>query len=59
VNQLNVEIVRILNLPDVREKLMGIGMEPVTNSPDEFAAFVRSEIAKWARVVKASGAKAN
>jgi tripartite-type tricarboxylate transporter receptor subunit TctC len=59
VNQLNVEIVRILNLPDVREKLMGIGMEPVTNSPDEFAAFVRSEIAKWAQVVKASGAKAN
>jgi tripartite-type tricarboxylate transporter receptor subunit TctC len=59
VNQLNAEIVRILNLPDVREKLMGIGMEPVTNSPDEFAAFVKSEIAKWARVVKASGAKAN
>jgi tripartite-type tricarboxylate transporter receptor subunit TctC len=59
VNQLNVEIVRILNLPDVREKLMGIGMEPVTNSPDEFAVFVKSEIAKWAQVVKASGAKAN
>jgi tripartite-type tricarboxylate transporter receptor subunit TctC len=59
VNQLNAEIVRILNLPDVREKLIGIGMEPVTNSPDEFAAYVQSEIAKWARVVKASGAKAN
>jgi tripartite-type tricarboxylate transporter receptor subunit TctC len=59
VNQLNAEIVRILSLPDVREKLIGIGMEPVTNSPDEFAAYVQSEIAKWARVVKASGAKAN
>jgi tripartite-type tricarboxylate transporter receptor subunit TctC len=59
VNQLNAEIVRILNLPDVREKLMGIGMAPVTNSPDAFAAYVQSEIAKWARVVKASGAKAN
>jgi hypothetical protein len=31
----------------------------VTNSPDEFAAYVRSEIAKWAQVVKTSGAKAN
>jgi tripartite-type tricarboxylate transporter receptor subunit TctC len=34
-------------------------MEPVTNSPDAFAAYVQSEIAKWAQVVKASGAKAN
>jgi tripartite-type tricarboxylate transporter receptor subunit TctC len=58
VNQLNAEIVRILNLPDVREKLLGIGMEPVTNSPDEFAAYVQSEIAKWAQVVKVSGARA-
>jgi tripartite-type tricarboxylate transporter receptor subunit TctC len=59
VNQLNAEIARILRLPDVREKLLAVGMEPVTNSPDEFAAFVQSEIAKWARVVKASGAKAS
>ncbi len=58
VDRLNAEIVRILNLPDVREKLLGIGMEPVTNSPDQFAAYVQSEIAKWAQVVKASGAKA-
>jgi tripartite-type tricarboxylate transporter receptor subunit TctC len=59
VSQLNAEIARILRLPDVREKLLAVGMEPVTNSPDEFAAFVQSEIAKWARVVKASGAKAS
>jgi tripartite-type tricarboxylate transporter receptor subunit TctC len=58
VDRLNAEIVRILSLPDVREKLLGIGMEPVTNSPDQFAAYVQSEIAKWAQVVKASGAKA-
>jgi tripartite-type tricarboxylate transporter receptor subunit TctC len=58
VDRLNAEIVRILNLPDVREKLLAIGMEPVTNSPDQFAAYVQSEIAKWAQVVKASGAKA-
>jgi tripartite-type tricarboxylate transporter receptor subunit TctC len=59
VSQLNAEIARILRLPDVRAKLLAVGMEPVTNSPDEFAAFVQSEIAKWARVVKASGAKAS
>lgn len=58
VDQLNAEIVRILSLPDVREKLLGIGMEPATNTPAEFAAFVQSEIAKWAPIVKASGAKA-
>lgn len=59
MDRLNAEIVRILNLPDVRDKLLGIGMEPVTNSLDEFAAYVQREITKWARVVKASGAKAN
>jgi tripartite-type tricarboxylate transporter receptor subunit TctC len=58
VDQLNTEIVRILNLPDVREKLAGIGMDVVTDTPDQFAAFVQSEIAKWSPVVKASGAKA-
>lgn len=58
VDQLNASIVRVLKLPEVREKLVGVGMEPITNTPDEFAAFVRSEIAKWAPIVKASGAKA-
>jgi tripartite-type tricarboxylate transporter receptor subunit TctC len=58
VDRLNAEIVRILDLPDVRDKLNAIGMEPVTNTPDQFAAFVQREIAKWAPVVKASGAKA-
>lgn len=58
VDRLNAEIVRILDLPDVREKLNAIGMEPATSTPAEFAAFVQSEIAKWAPIVKASGAKA-
>jgi tripartite-type tricarboxylate transporter receptor subunit TctC len=57
VKRLNTEIVKILNLPDVREKLSGLGAEIVANSPDEFAAVVKSEVVKWADVVKKSGAK--
>ena len=57
VKRLNAEIVRILNLPDVREKLTGLGAEPVGNSPEEFSAMVKTEVVKWADVVKKSGAK--
>ena len=57
VKRLNTEIVKIINMPDVREKLVGLGAEPVGNTPDEFAALVKSEVAKWAAVVKQSGAR--
>jgi tripartite-type tricarboxylate transporter receptor subunit TctC len=53
----NAEVTRILNSPDMRERLVAQGAEPAPMSPDQFAAFVRSEIAKYARIVKASGAK--
>ena len=43
--------------PDVRDKLLGQGAEPVANAPAEFAKYIDAEIAKWAKVVKASGAK--
>ena len=46
-----------LQLPDVRARLAGIGMDPVTMTPEQFAQFIRDEIARWAPVVKASGAK--
>jgi tripartite-type tricarboxylate transporter receptor subunit TctC len=52
VQRLNGELVKILKLPDVRERFEALGMEPVGNSPDEFAAFQKAEIAKWAKVVK-------
>jgi len=57
VRRLNAEIVKILNLPDVREKLGGLGAEIVADSPEEFAALVRGEVVKWADVVKKSGAR--
>ena len=48
---------KILNLPDVKEKLAGLGAEPVGNTSEEFGALVKSEVVKWADVVKKSGAK--
>jgi tripartite-type tricarboxylate transporter receptor subunit TctC len=59
VAKLNAEIVRILSLAEVREKLLAIGMEPVSMTPEQFGDFVRAEIAKWAKVVKDSGARAD
>lgn len=57
--RLHKEIVRALAMPDLRERLLGEGAELVGNSPREFDAFVRSELVKWAKVVKLSGAKAD
>jgi tripartite-type tricarboxylate transporter receptor subunit TctC len=57
VRRLNAEIVKIINTPDVQKKLLDLGAEPVANSADEFGAFVKNEVVKWADVVKKSGAK--
>ena len=57
VKRLNAEIVKALNMPDVRDKLSGLGAEIVADSPEEFSALVKAEVAKWADVVKKSGAK--
>ena len=58
VGKLNTEINRIMQIPDVQSRLPREGLRPVAMSPEEFAAFVRSEKDKWAPLVKASGAKA-
>ena len=57
VKRLNAEIVKIINMPDVKEKLVGLGAEPVGNTSEEFSALVKTEVVKWAEVVKKSGAK--
>jgi tripartite-type tricarboxylate transporter receptor subunit TctC len=58
VSRVHRAIVRALGQRDFQEKLNELGFERVGNSPDEFAAYIKAEIAKWRRVVKASGAKA-
>ena len=57
VAKLNAEVVKILKLPEVRERLQAMGIEIAGNSPEQFAAFMRSETTKWGRIVKDSGAK--
>ena len=57
VTKISVESQRILNLPDVRERLLGLGAQPVGGTPEEFARFVQSEIAKWAGVIRAANIK--
>ena len=51
IQQLNAEVLRILGDPEIREKIVSLGMEPSNTTPDEFAAFMRSETAKWAQAV--------
>lgn len=58
VSRLNTEVVRVLPLPDVKERLAGDGSEFGRNTPAEFSAFIKEEIVKWGKVIKASGAKA-
>jgi tripartite-type tricarboxylate transporter receptor subunit TctC len=59
VDKLNSEIAKTLQVPAVRERLAALGFDPQPNTPDEFAAFLKTEIVKWAKVVKTSGAKAD
>lgn len=58
VMKLNAEIQRVFKLPDVVDKLKSLGLEPWLTTPEELAAYQQKEIAKWAKVVKDSGAKA-
>ena len=57
VNALNAETVRAMKLPDLRERLASQGADPVTSTPEQFAAYVKEELGKWSGVVKASGMK--
>jgi tripartite-type tricarboxylate transporter receptor subunit TctC len=58
VQRLNQEIARILANPMHHDRMIGADFEPTTSTPEQFAAFIKSETVKWAKVVKASGAHA-
>ncbi len=55
--RLNQEVVKLLKLPSIREQLAGQGAEAVGDTPEEFALFMREEVAQWAQMVRSSGAK--
>jgi tripartite-type tricarboxylate transporter receptor subunit TctC len=55
VMRLNTEVANALREPDARARLYAIGSEPMNSTPEEFAVFIQSKMAKWAKVVKAAG----
>jgi tripartite-type tricarboxylate transporter receptor subunit TctC len=57
INKLNAEIERLLRLRDVQERLTTLGFEPHRNTPEQFAQLIKTDIVKWAKVVRESGAK--
>jgi tripartite-type tricarboxylate transporter receptor subunit TctC len=59
VAQINADVVRVLQAPDVRVRLTSVGVQPMSSSAAEFGAMVQSEIAKWAKVVDRIGLEAN
>ena len=53
--KLHGEIVRALSLPEIQERLATLGLDPVGNTPEEFSEQIRSDLAKWKRVVQSAG----
>jgi tripartite-type tricarboxylate transporter receptor subunit TctC len=58
VDRLNREVVKAVAMPDVRARLLALGFEPIGSTPKQFAQRIRSEIDKWAKVIRAAGIKA-
>jgi len=59
IGRLHAEIVRVLNLPDVKERVAGLGFETLGGTPDQFQAFIEAELAKWGKVVREAGLQPN
>ncbi|MFM9882953.1 MAG: Bug family tripartite tricarboxylate transporter substrate binding protein, partial [Burkholderiales bacterium] len=55
IARLNRELARISTIPEVRERLLGLGYEPTSNAPEEFAERIRIDLAKYAKIVKEAG----
>ena len=59
IDRFNREIVKILNTPEVRDKLLAVEFEMVAGTPEQFGEWIRTEIQRWGKVIKQTGAKAN
>jgi len=59
IGKLHSEVVRSVKLPDVHQRLVNLGFEPTGNTSQEFAAYIRTEIATWNKVIRAAGIRAD
>ncbi|HKA41339.1 MAG TPA: tripartite tricarboxylate transporter substrate binding protein [Burkholderiales bacterium] len=59
IGRLHAETLKLLKLPDVKDRLDNAGFEVLTSTPEEYAAFTRNEVAKWGKIVKATGLRAD
>jgi tripartite-type tricarboxylate transporter receptor subunit TctC len=59
IARLNAEVVKAMHSPEMKERLAGIGTDPVTSTPEEFAAYIQAEIGKWGDVIRKAGLKAD
>jgi tripartite-type tricarboxylate transporter receptor subunit TctC len=59
VQKLNAEIIRAMRAPEVKEKIEGFGYDIVGSTPEQLDSFIKSEIVRWGKVVKDSGASVN
>jgi tripartite-type tricarboxylate transporter receptor subunit TctC len=57
IDQLKAEVTKVLAMPDVKTTLFNQGLDPAPGTPEQFGAYIKSERAKWAKVIKESGAK--
>src|SRR5258706_13873551 len=58
IDKLNAEMVRAMNTQELRDRFAAVGTETIANSPAQFGAFVNAELKKWAKVISATGVKA-
>jgi tripartite-type tricarboxylate transporter receptor subunit TctC len=59
VRKLQDEVARVVRLPEIRERLAGMAIDPVGNTSEEFARIIAADIAKWTAVAKAANIKAD
>ncbi|MDI1238515.1 MAG: tripartite tricarboxylate transporter substrate binding protein [Polaromonas sp.] len=57
IERLHAEIMKILQIPEMQDRLKSLGMQPSSMTPDQVAAFQKAEVEKWAQVIKAAGIK--
>jgi tripartite-type tricarboxylate transporter receptor subunit TctC len=58
IQRLNAESIRIINSPEVSDRFMKLGVTPATGTPEQYGDMIKSEVARWAKVVKDAGIKA-